>query len=65
MAFDDENTEQINQQLRDEAITMLGAGHETTANALIFIFDLLARNPEAYARVREESLMGWAGHLQR
>ena len=61
VAFDDETGDEMNQQLRDEAITMLGAGHETTANALIFIFDLLSRNPKAYVRVREESLTGWSG----
>lgn len=41
-------------QLRDEAITLYLAGHETTANALAWTFYLLARNPEAEHRLRAE-----------
>ena len=61
-AFDaEDNPAQLTQQLRDEAITMLGAGHETTANALIFTLDLLARHPTIYAKLRAEALAGWSG----
>ncbi len=42
-------------QLRDEANTLFVAGHETTANALAWAFYLLARNPEARARVQAEA----------
>lgn len=35
-----------NQQVRDEAITIFLAGHETTANALSWTFHLLGKNPE-------------------
>jgi len=41
-------------ELRDELFTMLGAGHETTATALAFAFDLLLHNPETMARLRDE-----------
>ena len=41
-------------QLRDEAITLFLAGHETTANALSWPFYLLATHPEAEMRLREE-----------
>ena len=41
-------------ELRNEAITMLLAGHETTASALSWTFALLATHPEAEARVRAE-----------
>lgn len=43
------------QQLRDEAMTLFVAGHETTANALAWSFYLLSRNPEARARVQAEA----------
>ncbi|HVY62997.1 MAG TPA: cytochrome P450 [Planctomycetota bacterium] len=42
------------EQLRDEVMTLVLAGHETTANALSFTFALLARNPGALERVRAE-----------
>lgn len=43
-------------QLRDEIITMVLAGHETTANLLSWTFSLLAKHPEIERRVREEAL---------
>jgi cytochrome P450 len=42
------------QQLRDECITLILAGHETTANALTWGWMLLAQNPEAEARLHAE-----------
>ena len=41
-------------ELRDELITMLAAGHETTATALAFAFDLLLRNPDVLRHLRDE-----------
>lgn len=41
-------------QLRDEILTVLIAGHETTANALSWAWYLLARHPEAEARLHDE-----------
>ena len=41
-------------ELRDELMTLLLAGHETTATGLAFAFDLLPRNPEVLARLRDE-----------
>jgi cytochrome P450 len=41
-------------QLRDEILTILLAGHETVANALTWTWYLLARHPEAGARLHEE-----------
>mgnify|MGYP002146310320 CR=1 FL=1 len=43
------------QELRDEVMTLLLAGHETTANALTFAFLLLTENPAAAAELRRES----------
>lgn len=41
-------------QLRDEAVTMLLAGHETTAITLSMAIYLLSQHPDAAARLREE-----------
>ena len=41
-------------QLRDEVLTFLLAGHETTASTLSFTWYLLARHPEVGARLRAE-----------
>ncbi len=41
-------------QVRDEALTLFLAGHETTANALTWTWYLLSQNPECEARVHEE-----------
>ena len=42
------------QELRDEALTIFAAGHETTANALAWAWYLLATHPEVAARFHEE-----------
>jgi cytochrome P450 len=41
-------------QVRDEALTLFIAGHETTATSLAWTFYLLARNPEWRAKVQAE-----------
>jgi cytochrome P450 len=41
-------------QLRDEAMTLLLAGHETTANQLTWTFYLLSQYPEVEARLHAE-----------
>ena len=41
-------------QLRDEAMTLFLAGHETTANALTWTWYLLSQHREAEARLHEE-----------
>lgn len=41
-------------EIRDQLITLLMAGHETTATALAWAFDLLFRNPEAMDRLLAE-----------
>jgi cytochrome P450 len=43
-----------NQQLRDEMMTLFGAGHETTAVALTWTWHLLSRHPEVEAKLAEE-----------
>ncbi len=41
-------------EVRDQLVTLLLAGHETTATALAWGFDLLLRNPSTLARLTEE-----------
>lgn len=41
-------------QLRDEVLTMLLAGHDTTANALAWTFYLLSKHPDVERRLAEE-----------
>src|SRR5262249_30286824 len=38
-------------ELRDALVTLLEAGHETTANSLAWAFERLARHPEVMARL--------------
>lgn len=42
-------------QFYDEAITLLLAGHETTASALAFSLHLLCRHPDVMGKVRDEA----------
>src|SRR6185312_3841833 len=50
-------------QLRDEAMTIFLAGHETTANALTWTWYLLAQHPEAEAKLHAELDTVLAGRL--
>jgi len=45
-------------ELRDELMTMLAAGHETTATALAFAFDLLLRHRRVLSRLQESLTTG-------
>ena len=49
------------EQFYDEAITILLAGHETTANALSFSLHLLGRHRDILERLREEARQVLAG----
>jgi cytochrome P450 len=54
-AQDEETGEGMtDQQVRDEVMTLIVAGHETTANALCWTFLLLAQHPHIEARLRKE-----------
>lgn len=52
-------------ELRDQLMTLLLAGHETTATGLAWTFERLLRNPEAMRRLRldladgSEQYLGW------
>ena len=45
-------------EIRDDLITLMLAGHETTATTLAWVFDLLLHHPEALRRVQEEARSG-------
>jgi len=53
-ARDEDGEPMTDSELRDELMTMLLAGHETTATGLAFAFDLLLHQPATLARLREE-----------
>ncbi len=53
-------------ELRDELMTLLVAGHETTATSLAWAIERLVRHPEKLERLRDEALAGgeYAGGAQ-
>jgi len=50
----DDGTAMTDRQVRDEAMTLFLAGHETTAVALSWTWYLLAQHPQVEARVTDE-----------
>src|SRR5204862_7948213 len=53
-ARDEDGRALTDQELRDELVTLLVAGHETTATGLAWAFDLLAHNPRVLERLRTD-----------
>jgi cytochrome P450 len=58
----DEPGRMSDKQVRDEALTLFLAGHETTANALAWTWYLLSQNPEAEAKFHAELDHVLGGH---
>ena len=54
LAQDDDGSMMSDQQVRDEAMTIFLAGHETTANALTWTWYLLSQSPDDEARLHAE-----------
>lgn len=52
--YEDSGQPMTEDQVLDEAIILLVAGHETSANGLAWLWYLLARRPEEVARLRAE-----------
>jgi cytochrome P450 family 135 len=50
-------------ELRDELVTVIGAGHETTATALAWAVERLVRTPRVLARLRESLAAGEEDYL--
>jgi cytochrome P450 len=57
-ARDEDGVALSDEELRDELLTLVLAGHETTANSLAWTFERLLRAPGAYGRLREEARAG-------
>ncbi len=52
-ATDEQGQQLTDHELRDELMSLVLAGHETTANSLAWTFERLLRTPEAHDRLRE------------
>jgi cytochrome P450 len=52
LARDEDGEAMTDRELRDELVTLLVAGHETTATGLAWAFELLLRNPRGLDRRR-------------
>ena len=50
----EDGTAMSDEEIRDELMTLLVAGHETTASTLAWALEILARHPEVLGRLREE-----------
>ena len=60
---DEASSGMTDKQVRDEALTLMIAGHETTANALLWTWYLLSQNPEAEAKFHAEVAEVLGGRL--
>jgi cytochrome P450 len=49
----DDGSRMSDEELRDELVTVIGAGHETTATALAWAMERLLRTPRVLARLRQ------------
>ena len=63
-ARDDDGAALTDLDLRDELMTLVAAGHETTATAIAWAADLLAHNPQVAARLRETLNAGDRDYLR-
>ncbi len=54
----DDGSPMSDEELRDELMTLLVAGHETTASSIAWAVERLVRHPAALARMREEAEAG-------
>jgi cytochrome P450 len=54
----EDGSEMSDEELRDQLMTLLVAGHETTASSLAWAVERLVRNPRVLARLRDEVAAG-------
>jgi cytochrome P450 len=64
LARDEDGRAMTDQELRDELVTLLVAGHETTATGLAWAFELLLRNPSVLERLRAALAEGDRSYLE-
>jgi len=64
LARDEDGQPMTDLELRDELVTLLVAGHETTATALAWAFELLMRNPAVLERARAAAAAGDDHYLE-
>jgi cytochrome P450 len=57
-ATDESGTPLSNREIRDELLTMIMAGYETTTSALAWTFERLLRSPEVMSRLQEDLAQG-------
>jgi cytochrome P450 len=60
----DDDSPMSDEELRDELLTLLTAGHETTATALAWAVERLIRHPEKLGRLSEEVDAGETRYLE-
>jgi cytochrome P450 len=60
----EDGSEMSDEDLRDQLMTLLLAGHETTATALAWTFDLLLRHPREMGRLRDSLEAGEDDYLR-
>ncbi len=53
-----------NRRIADELLTLLGAGHETTAGTLAWTLERLSRHPEVVARLEADLAAGGSEYLR-
>lgn len=54
----EDGTAMSRQDIADELLTLLAAGHETTASTLAWVFERVSRHPQVLARLVEETESG-------
>jgi cytochrome P450 len=59
----EDGTPMSDEEIRDELMTLLVAGHETTASTLAWALEILVRHPEVLERLREEAAAGEEEYL--
>ncbi len=60
----DDGSAMSDEELRDELVTVLGAGHETTATGLAWAMERLLRTPRVLGKLRESLAAGEDDYLE-